>query len=171
MTDQAPTPPQWGQAPTIPPPPSGLMRNPTLPGAIMAGLGGLLIIVGSFLPWLTATAPLVGTINVNGMQGGGDGIITLVLGVLTVLIAAVGVAAMPDVVRLSIITGVITVAVAIYDYNSVQERIAEMKTAAKPTGDLGFDIPIIANVGAGIYVLFVGAAFAILGGLVVRKAS
>jgi hypothetical protein len=166
MTDQAPTPPQWGQAPTIPPPPSGLMRNPTLPGAIMAGLGGLLITVGSFLPWLTATAPLVGTMNVNGMQGGGDGIITLVLGVLTVLIAAVGVTAMPDVLRLSIITGVITVVVAILAYNQAQDKISGAKQAA---GE--FSGMFIANVGAGIYVLFVGAGFAILGGLLVRKAA
>jgi hypothetical protein len=51
----------------------------------------------------------------------------------------------------------------------VQERITEMKTAAKAAGDLAFDIPVIANVGTGIWALFVGAALAILGGVLIRK--
>jgi hypothetical protein len=172
MTDQSPAPTQWEQPPTIPPPSSGLMRNPIVPGAIMTGLGGLLIVFGSFLPWLTATAPLIGTINVNGMQGGGDGVFTLVLGVITILIGVTRLTAtnMPALLwRSSIVTGVITGAVAIYDYNSVQDRIAKMTTAAKATSGLPFDIPVIANVGTGIWALFVGAALAILGGMLIRK--
>jgi hypothetical protein len=170
-TDQAPAPPQWERASTTPPS-SGLMRNPVVPGAIMTGLGGLLIVFGSFLPWLTATAPFIGTINVNGMQGGGDGVITLVLGVITILIAATQLTAtkMPALLwRSSIITGVITGAVAIYDYNAVQQRITELKTAVKATGELSFDIPVAASVGTGIWALFIGAALAILGGILVRK--
>ena len=154
------------------PPSSGLMRNPVVPGAIMTGLGGLLIVFGSFLPWLTATAPFIGTINVNGMQGGGDGVITLVLGVITILIAATQLTAtkMPALLwRSSIITGVITGAVAIYDYNAVQQRITELKTAVKATGELSFDIPVAASAGTGIWALFIGAVLAILGGILVRK--
>jgi hypothetical protein len=87
MSSQEPQ--AWQPAPQPPPPPppapSGLMRNPVVPGATMALLGGVLIVLGSFLPWLTATAPLVGTISRNGMEGG-DGIITLILGVVTILI-------------------------------------------------------------------------------------
>jgi hypothetical protein len=167
-------PPQPTQQPPAwqPPPSSGLMRNPVVPGAIMTGLGGLLIVFGSFLPWLTATAPLIGTVNVSGMQGGGDGVFTLVLGVLTILIGVTRLTAtnMPALLwRSSIVTGVITGAVAIYGYISVQERITEMKTAAKAAGDLPFDIPVIANVGTGIWALFVGAALAILGGVLIRK--
>lgn len=171
-TDQAPAPPQGEQPSTTPSLPSGLMRNPVVPGAIMAGLGGLLIVLGSFLPWLTATAPFIGTVNVNGMQDGGDGVITLVLGVITILIAATQLAAtkMPALLwRSSIITGVITGAVAIYDFNSVQQRITELKTMAKAPGELSFDIPVVASVGTGIWALFVGAALAILGGILVRK--
>ena len=44
------------------------------------------IIIGSFLPWVTATAPFVGRITLSGMDGG-DGIITLVGGVVLGLYA------------------------------------------------------------------------------------
>jgi hypothetical protein len=144
------------------PPPTGLMRNPVVPAATMIGLGGLLIVVGSFMPWMTASAPLVGTISTSGMQGG-DGVITLVLGVITILIGVTQLTAtnMPtSLQRSSIVTGVITGAVAIYDYNEVQDRI----TQAKAQSDL-----IIASVGGGMWALFVGAALAIIGGVLIRK--
>jgi hypothetical protein len=53
------SPPPAAQAPESSPP-AGLVRNQIVPGATMIGLGGLLIVLGSFLPWLTATAPFVG---------------------------------------------------------------------------------------------------------------
>lgn len=130
----------------------------------MTGLGGLLIVLGSFLPWVTATAPLVGTISANGMQGGGDGVITLILGILTILIGVAQLTAnLPA--RLwwsAIVTGALTGLVAVGAYSSAQDRIA----SATAESDL-----IVASVGAGIWTLFVGAAFAIAGGLFARKGS
>ena len=76
-TAQPPQSPPPAAQPPESPPPAGLVRNQIVPGATMIGLGGLLIVLGSFLPWLTATAPFVGTISRNGMEGG-DGIITLI---------------------------------------------------------------------------------------------
>jgi hypothetical protein len=129
----------------------------------MIGLGGLLIVLGSFLPWLTATAPFVGTISRNGMEGG-DGIITLILGVVvTILIGVSQLTAtrMPALLqRSSIVTGVITGAVAIYDYVEVQRRIEDVKEQSEL---------ISASVGAGIWTLIVGAILAIVGGVVVRN--
>jgi hypothetical protein len=94
------------------------MQNPVVPGATMTVLGGLLIVLGSVLPWLSFTAPFVGTITKNGMEGG-DGIITLILGVVTILIGVTQFTAtrLPVVMhRSSIATGVITGVVATYDY-------------------------------------------------------
>jgi hypothetical protein len=139
------------------------MQNPAVPGATMTGLGGLLIVLGSFLPWLTATAPFVGTINVNGMQGG-DGVITLILGVVTILIGVTQLTAtnMPAFLqRSSIVTGIITVIVAVADYFNVQQRIQD----AQDQSEL-----IAASIGTGIWTLFVGAALAIAGGVLIRKA-
>jgi len=51
-------------------------------GPVLIGLGGVVVGIGSFLPWLTAMAPFVGSISANGLQGRGDGIITLIAGAL-----------------------------------------------------------------------------------------
>jgi hypothetical protein len=157
-------PPTWQPPaqPPSPPPPTGLVRNQIVPGATMIGLGGLLIVLGSFLPWLTATAPFVWTISRNGMEGG-DGIITLILGVVTILIGVSQLTAtrLPSLLqRSSIATGVITGVVAIYDYVDVQRRIEDVKEQT----DL-----VSASVGAGIWTLIVGAILAIVGGMVVRN--
>ena len=141
-----------------------MTRNPVVFGGTMTGLGGLLIVLGSFLPWLTATAPFVGTISTNGMQGGGDGMITLALGVLTILIGVAQLTA--NLPRrfwwAAIVTGALTGLVAIGGYSSVQDRIAD----ATAESNL-----IVASVGAGIWTLFVGAAFAIVGGWLARNRS
>jgi hypothetical protein len=162
-TAQPPESPPAAAQPPESPPPAGLVRNQMVPGATMIGLGGLLIVLGSFLPWLTATAPFVGTISRNGMEGG-DGIITLILGVVvTILIGVSQLTAtrMPALLqRSSIVTGVITGAVAIYDYVEVQRRIEDVKEQSEL---------ISASVGAGIWTLIVGAILAIVGGVVVRN--
>jgi hypothetical protein len=165
MTEQEPQEPQpWQPAAQQPPPPSpaGLVRNPVVPGATMTLLGGVLIILGSFLPWLTATAPLVGTMSRNGMEGG-DGVITLILGVITILIGVTQLTAtnLPTLLQRSpIVTGVITGIVAIINYSSVQQRIADVREESEL---------IAASVGAGIWTLFVGAVLAIVGGVLVLR--
>lgn len=53
--------------------------------AVIIGLAGGLIAVGSFLPWMTATSII--SISRTGMDGGGDGIATLALGVVLILVA------------------------------------------------------------------------------------
>ncbi len=70
--------------------------------AIIILVAGVLAVVGSFLPWITATAAFVGTISRNGIDGGGDWVITIVLGLV---IALMGVAILaspsnPSVARL-----------------------------------------------------------------------
>jgi hypothetical protein len=167
MSSQEPQEPQaWQPTPQPsppPPPPAGLMRNPVVPGATMTLLGGVLIVVGSFLPWLTATAPLVGTISRNGMEGGGDGIFTLILGVITILIGVTQLTAtnMPTLLQRSpIITGAITGIVAVINYLDVQQRIEDVREESEL---------IAASVGAGIWTLVVGAVLAIVGGVLVRK--
>jgi hypothetical protein len=128
----------------------------------MTVLGGLLIVLGSFLPWLSFTAPFVGTVTRNGMEGG-DGIITLILEVVTILIGVTQFTAtrLPAFLhRSSIVTGAITGVVAVFDYLEVQRRIED----AKEQSEL-----IAASIGAGIWTLIVGAILAVVGGVLIRK--
>jgi hypothetical protein len=151
------------------PPPTPLpvdpMRNPAIPAAVTAMLGGLLICFGSFLPWLTVTAPLVGTISRSGMDGGGDGTITLALGCITILLAVVGFTAKPKLLRLSILTGAVAGIVAVAAYQQVQDRIAKAQEAAGEVAGM-----LSASVGAGIWALLIGAVLAVVGGFLARKA-
>jgi hypothetical protein len=94
---------------------------------------------------------------------GGDGIITLILGVVTILISVSQLTAtrLPALLqRSSIATGIITGAVAIYDYVDVQRRIQDVKEQTEL---------ISASVGAGIWTLIVSAILAIVGGVLVRN--
>jgi hypothetical protein len=150
------------QEPNAPAPPSGVMRNPVVPAATLIGLGGLLLILGSFLPWLTFTVAFTGTISHSGMEGGA-GIVTLVLGVVTLLIGVTTLTGtqMPSFLQGSpIVTGSIAFVVAWIDYGQVQRRI----TSAKAASEL-----VSGSAGAGLWTLFVGAAVTIAGGALISK--
>ena len=56
-----------------------------VPWLMAAGSGA--IVVGSFLPWVEATIPLIGTVTVSGLDGDqvGDGLFALVGGLALVL--------------------------------------------------------------------------------------
>src|SRR5205823_1570587 len=86
-----PTPagPQWAPPPSPRPATSAPQPATALAGregVVVVLLGALGLAVGSFLPWLTATAPFVGTISRSGLDGGGDGILTLIAGIVVGLL-------------------------------------------------------------------------------------
>ena len=94
---------------------------------------------------------------------GGDGVITLILGVVTILIGVTQLTAtnLPILLQRSpIITGAISGIVAIINYLDVQQRIEDVREESEL---------IAASVGAGIWTLVVGAVLAIVGGILVRK--
>jgi hypothetical protein len=133
-------------------------------GAVLVILGGLLIAIGSFLPWLTATAPFVGTISRSGLEGGGDGIFTLVAGVLTI---AVGVgrltlSTMPGPLQGSaVLTGLIAGGVMAANYSDLGGRVDRFSAQSGNVGTAG--------IGVGFWTIIVGAAFAVIGGLAIRR--
>ena len=124
----------------------------------MTVLGGLLIVVGSFLPWLTLDSAFsIPPITYNGIERG-DGIFTLLLGVITILIGVSQVTArrLPGMaLRSSIATGVIAGMVAIYDYLDEPRHETEVAVFAR----------------SGIWILILGAILAIVGGGLVKTAS
>lgn len=126
-------------------------------------IGGGLLALGSFLPWLQASVPLIGSISRNGLDGGGDGIITLLLGVVTLIIGAVRMSGsqMPPVLQKSpVVTGIAAVVLVVIDGVSVSERVSDVSSAGAS-----------ASIGYGLYVCGLGGVLAIIGGLGLRASS
>jgi hypothetical protein len=126
-------------------------------GALLVLVAGALAILGSFLPWLTATVALVGTVTRNGIDGGGDGLVTLILGLLVVLlgIALLAGSGSAKTARIGTILAAVVLAWIVYvDVGNVNERVAEI------TGDYA-----TASVGMGLYVIGLAAILAVAGAL------
>jgi hypothetical protein len=130
--------------------------------AVATLLGGLLVVVGSFLPWVTFHAAFVGSISYSGVDGGKDGLITLVFGVLTVAIGAVRLTErLPRVLQhLPAPLGLLTLAIGFYDLDEIQVRVAEFSSEQ----EYG-----TAMVGGGLYTLIIGGVLATIGGLVSQR--
>jgi hypothetical protein len=128
---------------------SGQRRNQraVVVGACIA-IGGLLVAIGSFLPWVTATAVFVGSISRNGMEGG-DGIISLVLGLGCI---ACGIAHAMTSARgagvAALILGTLALGLGVFELVDVQNRISSAD----------FGDAAVASVGAGIWSIIIGGA-------------
>jgi formate-dependent nitrite reductase membrane component NrfD len=150
------------------PPSTGLVRTQSVAGPIVTTLGGLLIVLGSFLPWLTVDSAFnIPTFTYNGMERG-DGIITLILGVVAIVIAArqlIGRRLPAGLRRFSIATGVIAGIVVIYDY------LDFMDVDLFPRGGRSVEKEHSVFVGSGTGILIFGAILVIVGGVLLRDSK
>lgn len=120
--------------------------------AIVTALGGALMVIGSFMPWITARTGF-GSLDVAGTTG--DGVFTLILGALIGLGAVVSLdRPASGLARGGIITaGMIGFLLGLFEWSNVNQRIADITT----------DV-VAASVGPGIYLLLIGAATVVAGG-------
>lgn len=131
--------------------------------ALVTMLGGILVVIGSFMPWLTIMAPLVGALSRSGLDGGGDGVFTRVVGIAAV---GVGIARFATplrslVQRAPILLGALALGIAVLDLANVNDKISSV----------GSSPYVHAYVGSGLYLLMVGALVTVVGGLVVTDAG
>lgn len=129
-----------------------------LHGALIV-LGGLLLVLGSFLPWIVVRAPFVGTLSKSGMEGG-DGVVSIGLGIAAVIVGYRWVGSdslSPWLRRLPILIMAGTVLLAVVELIDINDRIEAAST--------GF---VSGSVGAGIWTLLVGAALVLIGGGLLR---
>ncbi|GAY11075.1 MmcQ/YjbR family DNA-binding protein [Pseudonocardia sp. N23] len=149
----------------------GAAPGPGMIFAIITVVGGLLAAVGSFLPWVTLQAGTFGSLSVAGTEG--DGIITLIVGIL---IVAVGVLrllkpSIPALVqRVPILLGLIVVGLGVYVIINLNSTMAE---AGAATGGLAGELAdaFDFSLGFGLIMTIVGGVVAVVGGIVVSKAS
>ena len=135
----------------VPPPPPA---QPTSVWAWALLTGAGLVVLGSFLPWVTASAPFFGTVSRSGM-GGGDGIITLIAGLM---LPGIGVARLQGNLSKPLLVGAWIASIAaggvgILDLVNVQNRIS------------GLPSLVSASAGAGLWTVIIGAAVALLGAI------
>lgn len=155
-----PTPWQTAHAPPTPnttPPPTGQNSSQQFHGltgprwAVLLGAG--LIIVGSVMPWLTATTAF-GTVSVNGTDG--DGVLTLLLAG-GVLLTFVTVPNRRSQLRhgLSLAGGLLVGTIALIDMVEANERIADAADASQDA--------VQASIGPGLWLVLAGAAAVVVG--------
>ena len=137
-------------------------------GAWIAIVGGVLMAVSSFLPWMTAHVFLA-TINRNSFQLGNnfgfspDGLILIGLGLVTVIVGItrlVG-SAMPRYIqRSTIVTGIGALLVAINRGPSIHDLANNVSSASQGIAS--------ASIGYGLWIAGLAGVVAIVGGLVLR---
>jgi hypothetical protein len=126
-----------------------------VPGLVVLA-GATVLVIGSFLPWITATAPFVGTITRSLMDGGSDGLFLDSVGgvVLLIGLAMTIRGPMRGISLAAILTLVVAAVIVLFDYNDLQGRVANVTSASNL---------IIASVGAGPYVSAFGIVIAAIG--------
>jgi len=155
---------RWGNdaPPDFPSPPPQMLQptgqfataSRTDPLGFVAVAGGVLMVLGSFLPWATVDGVL-GNQSVSGMEG--DGVITLVLGLVA---AALGVVAVIRGGGIGKGIGILLVAalagiILAIDWTQIEDL----------AGDSIFEDVISFNTGIGMYTIAVAVALALVGGI------
>ena len=137
--------------PSYPPPPPPAA---TTPGGAdwttwTTAIGAVMVVVGSLLPWVKATAPFVGTIEVAGTDG--DGKITLVLGA----VMALGLIRSAGWRVVATLAAVVAAGIALYDISDASDAIDEAERVGEGM--------VAASVGIGLYVVLAGAVVGFVG--------
>jgi hypothetical protein len=119
------------------------------------------LIVGSFLPWVEASGPFIGTIIRSGMDGGGDGIFFLAGGVVIGALA-IGLQRAKNPTRTANVLGLLTFLAAIL-------LVLEWSPTADRLSDVTDESLIVASEGTGLYVIGVGVIAGVVGWTLSRE--
>ena len=158
--------------------------------AVLAILGGLLVILGSTLTWFSVTADASAlnggsvTVSVKGMDG--DGMITLIAGIVLVILGGVMYAMrgrnMTAISIIALLGGVVAALVAIYDITTAKSTGTDSVAnaiASQPHGPLTVDqirqvlslISINVSVEIGVILVAVAGIVGAVGGALGIHAS
>ncbi len=141
---------QQNQAPTT---------NSWTTGRILALLGGLCLVIGSFLPWAKVLSGLLGAITISGMDG--DGMILAIIGAV-IFLAALAIKARlgkPYSILVGAV-GILAVIISFIDISNVKNIAEESESAY-----------MIVQTGEGLYICVIGAIMAAVGGFISAPAE
>lgn len=130
----------------------------SITGAAMSAGGGVLVTLGSFMPWATITAPLIGTVTRSGMDGNSDGHYTIWFGLLILGLGAARFARDHLALRIPIVVlAVLAFLFGAIDLAAVNEKMSGLSNAYA-----------WASTGPGLYVIVLGGVVAAVGAFVRR---
>ena len=108
-------------------------------GVIIAIAAGVLMVVGSIGPWVTADLGFLGSISKAGTDG--DGVFTLILGIATAVLAGLSLKYKPKVLSIiATITASLAALIVIIDFTSASALLAGVPAAAKDLISFGWGI-------------------------------
>jgi hypothetical protein len=124
-----------------------MRANRVGPAILLAG--AVLSVIGCFLPWLRATAPLVGTVTKSGLSG--DGLVVLAIAGVAALLGIAMLATgktgwVPALVGVALAS--LTLVIVAIDYSDISGRVAKLTSGP---------VPFAAEVGEGLYLVGFGA--------------
>lgn len=131
------------------------------PASIAVIVGGALIALASFLPWVTAQT-IFGSISRSGIDGGGDGVVTLIAGGLIVVLGLVTLRR-PNRAANILIAVAAAVAAVIFaiDLSDVQGRVSDLEADSEGLA--------LGGVGIGLWLVALGAVIAFVGSIMRRS--
>ncbi|OFW65476.1 MAG: hypothetical protein A2Z12_09330 [Actinobacteria bacterium RBG_16_68_21] len=128
-------------------------------------LGGLLLVVGSFLSWATVSGSIGSALEEAGEKasqtgtGGGDGWITLVIGLVLLVVGYLAFSGKGGVPTwLGWTAAVLGLAMAVFEYFSLSSDASDINDLIAQTGLDGK-----ASIGIGFWLVALGAVVAIVG--------
>lgn len=143
--------------------------------AIIALVGGVVMAVGSLLAWAKVSINLVGLNQSETVKGidGSDGKITIVLGVVIVVLAALALGKLAKKATGWIITGcaVIATGLGAWDWTDIKSKgddiVHQAAAAAGGNADVikMLEDGIKVSTGIGLYLVVLGGIMAIVGGI------
>lgn len=120
---------------------------------VMTLLGSIGLIGGALMPWVSANS-IFGSMSKVGIEG--DGIFTAGIGVILLLTALLAKGKPGKIYSLAVsIFGLIAFFLLVYTYTNVSVAVSNNASEM-----------LIASVGTGLYVSFLGAILAFIGGLI-----
>jgi hypothetical protein len=121
---------------------------------------GIAIVVGSFLPWVSVTAPFLGTFTRSGMDGG-DGWATLIVGAILAALGYNVLRAGSPARRWGIFgVGLIGLAFSLLEVSLIQTRLRDLDRVTNIEGASN-----LASIGVGLWVIVVATIVASGAGL------
>lgn len=158
------------QARATPAAPGKPLDAPGAP-AMLGAIGAGLLVLGSFLPWVTISAPFIGSISKSGMDGG-DGWITVIAGAVAGVFVYRNWGRVAPALRNALLAcGIVATLLTVYEFVDIGSTKSDLESETDDDDLFGADAGDLVDIsyGFGLFVLVAGSAATVAGGVLTRQ--